>query len=101
MMLQDTQGEQDILERAESLASRDQWQEAASLLRDYHEQTTLLLKALGKLAYYYSRASDYNRAMAVYRDLLQQQPSEARWLYALGFQYQQTKQWPGAITAYE
>jgi tetratricopeptide (TPR) repeat protein/cold shock CspA family protein len=101
MMLQDTQCEQDILEQAESLASRDQWKEAASLLRDYHEQTTLSLKALGKLAYYYSRAGDYNRAMAVYQDLLQQQPSEARWLYALGFQYQQTKQWLGAIAAYE
>jgi tetratricopeptide (TPR) repeat protein len=92
LMLQDTQGEQDILGRAESLASRDQWKEAASLLRDYHEQTTLSLKALGKLAYYYSRAGYYNRAMAVYQDLLQQQPSEARWLYALGFQYQQMKQ---------
>jgi tetratricopeptide (TPR) repeat protein len=101
MTLQDTQGEQDMLERAESLASRDQWKEAASLLRDYHERTTLSPKTLGKLAYYYSRAGDYNRAMAVYQNLLRQQPSEARWLYALGFQYQQTKQWPEAITAYE
>jgi tetratricopeptide (TPR) repeat protein len=101
MTLQDTQGEQDILGRAESLASRDQWKEAASLLQDYHEHTALSVKALGTLAYYYSRTGDYDRAIAVYQRLLRQQPSQARWLYALGFQYQQTERWPEAIAAYE
>ena len=51
--------------------------------------------------YYYSRAGDYDRAITVYQRLLQQQPSQALWLYALGFQYQQMEQWPEAIAAYE
>ena len=95
----ETHGEQDVLRQAEALASCDRWQEAACLLQDYHDQTTLSLQALGTLAYYHSRAGDYDRAITVYQRLLQQQPSGARWLYALGFQYQQTKQWPEAIAA--
>jgi tetratricopeptide (TPR) repeat protein len=101
MALLDTQGEQDVLGRAESVAGRDQWKEAAALLQDYHEHTALSVRALGTLAYYYSRAGNYDRAITVYQRLLQQQPSQARWLYALGFQYQQTKRWPEAIAAYE
>jgi|SRR6266850_1508886 len=101
MTLLDMQGERDVLGRAASLASRNQWKEAAALLLDYHEHRPLSLGGLGTLAYYCSRAGDYNRAMTVYQRLLQEQPSEARWLYALGFQYQQMEQWTEAIAAYE
>jgi len=59
------------------------------------------VEALGKLAYYRSRAGDYDGAVALYQDLCRQRPSEAKWFYALGFQYQQKKQWPDAIAAYE
>jgi hypothetical protein len=54
MTLLDTQGEQDVLGRAESLVGRDPWKEAAALLLDYHEHSPLSLEALGTLAYYYS-----------------------------------------------
>jgi len=101
MTLLDMQGERDVLGRAASLASRNQWKESAALLLDYHEHRPLSLGGLGTLAYYCSRAGDYNRAMTVYQRLRQEQPSEARWLYALGFQYQQMEQWTEAIAAYE
>ena len=91
-----TQGEHDVLRRAESLANRDQWKEAAVLLLDYHERRPLSLQALATLAYYCSRAGDYDRAMIVYPRLIQQQASQARWLHALRFQYQQTEQWTEA-----
>src|SRR5229473_3529426 len=97
----DMSNEEQILRQAEALASRSQWKEAASLLREYQQTNSLSVEALSKLAYFCSRAGDYDSATSLYRDLCRQQPSEARWFYALGFQYQQKEQWPDAIAAYE
>lgn len=95
------QNEEEILSQAEALASRGQWKEAASLLRQHQQADNLSVGALDKLAYYCSRAGDYDGAIVVYQDFRRKQPSEAKWLNALGFQYQQKKQWPDAISAYE
>lgn len=97
----DMSNKEQVLRQAEALASRDQWKEAASLLREYQQTNFLSLEALGQLAYFCSRAGDYDSAISLYQDLCRQQPSEARWFYALGFQYQQKEQWPDAIAAYE
>jgi tetratricopeptide (TPR) repeat protein len=101
MRLLEMRGEQDILGRAESLVRQDRWKEAAALLSHYHEHAPLSLEALSKLAYYHSRAGDCDKTVTVYEHLLQRQPNEARWLYALGFQYQQMERWPEAIAAYK
>ncbi len=98
---QDTQSEEKILSQAEALASQEEWKQAASLVREYQKSGTLSVNALGKLAYYCSRAGDSGSALTIYHDLCQQQPSEAKWFYGLGFQYQQKEEWPDAIAAYE
>lgn len=98
---QDMHNEEEILSQAEALASRGQWQEAVSLLREQQRAGSLPENVLDKLAYYCSRAGDYDGAIALYQDFHRKQPSEAKWFYALGFQYQQKKQWGDAISAYE
>lgn len=97
----DMNTEEQVLSRAEALASDGQWKEAVSLLEGYQQVSTLSIEALGKLAYYRSHAGDYDGAITLYQELCRQQPSQAKWLYYLGFQYKQKKQWPDAIAAYE
>lgn len=99
--LQDMHNEEQILSQAEALASRNQWKEAASLLREYQQTNSMSVKALDTLAYYCSRAGDYDGAIVLYQELCREQPSKAKWFNALGFQYHQKKQWPKAIEAYE
>ena len=93
-------GEGQVLSQAEALARQERWKEAAMLLEEYQTTTTLSLEALGKLAYYRSHAGDYDRAIAIYGNLCQQQPDEWMWLYCLGFQYQKKSQWAESIKAY-
>lgn len=93
--------EEQILSQAESLASSRRWGNAVSLLQEYQQIHTLSVEALGKLAFYCSQDGDYDGAILLYKGLIQQQPTEAQWFYCLGFQYQQKKQWPDAIAAYE
>ena len=93
--------EGEVLHQAEALANVGQWKEAASFLRQYGQANTLSVDALHKWAYYCSHAGDYDRAITLYKGLSEQKPSEARWFYYLGFQYQKKEQWSEAITAYE
>ena len=93
-------GERQVLVQAEALAAQERWKEAAMLLEEYQTTTTLSLEAFGKLADYRSHARDYDGAIAIYRDLCQQQPNEKNWFYRLGFQYQQKEQWAESIEAY-
>lgn len=86
--------------QAEALAAQERWKEAAMLLEEYQSTTALSLEILGKLADYRSHARDYDGAIAIYRDLCQQQPDEKNWFYRLGFQYQQKEQWTESIEAY-
>jgi len=93
--------EGEVLCRAEALASAEQWKEAASVLRQHSQANTLSVEGLHKWAYYCSHAGDYDRAITLYKDLSERQPSEAKWFYYLGFQYQQKERWVEAIAAYE
>lgn len=93
--------EEQALAQTEALASSGQWKEAASLLEEYQQTNTLSVGAIGTLAYSRSRAGNYDGAVILYQDLCRQQPFEAKWFYALGFQYQQKQQWPDALAAYE
>ena len=92
--------ERQVLIQAEALADQERWKEAAMLLEEYQSTTALSLETLGKLADYRSHARDYDGAIAIYRDLCQQQPDEKNWFYRLGFQYQQKEQWTESIEAY-
>ena len=92
--------EEQIVFQAETLASDSQWGKAASLIENYRRSNILSIESLGKLAYYHSHAGDYDSAISLYLELIQQQPSEAWWFYCLGFQYQKKEQWSDAIAAY-
>lgn len=92
--------ERQVLIQAEALADQERWKEAAMLLEEYKSTTALSLETLGKLAEYRSHARDYDGAIAIYRDLCQQQSDEKNWFYRLGFQYQQKEQWTESIEAY-
>lgn len=93
--------EGEVLRQAEALASAVQWKKAASLLQQYSQANTLSVEGLHKWAYYCSHAGDYDSAITIYKNLSERQPSEARWFYYLGFQYQRKEQWAEAIAAYE
>lgn len=97
----DIDSEDQVLAQAESLADRGQWKEAISLLRNLEQVKPLSVKALSKLAYYYSQDGAYDDAINLYKNLSQRQPSEGKWFYYLGFQYHQKKKWPEAIASYE
>lgn len=90
-----------VLSEAGSLADRGQWKEAISLLKNLEQVGPLSVKALSKLAYYYSQDGAYDDAISLYKNLSQQQPSEEKWFYYLGFQYQQKEKWSEAITSYQ
>ena len=97
----DLNSEDQVLSEAGSLADRGQWKEAISLLKNLEQVRPLSVKALSKLAYYYSQDGAYDDAINLYKNLSQGQPSEGKWFYYLGFQYQQKKKWPEAIASYE
>ncbi len=97
----DVNSEDQVLSEAGSLADRGQWEEAISLLKNLEQVNPLSVKALSKLAYYYSQDGAYDDAINLYKNLSQRQPSEGKWFYYLGFQYQQKKKWPEAIASYE
>ena len=101
VITRDMNNEEQILAEAEVIAGRGQWREAASLLKKLNQVKALSVKALGKLAFYYSQAGDYDGAISLYKNLSQQQPSKAKWFYYLGFQYQQKEKWPEAIASYQ
>jgi tetratricopeptide (TPR) repeat protein/cold shock CspA family protein len=101
MQSQETESEEQILCQAKILEDHKRWKEAASLLKDYQQTHALSIIGLGMLAFYTSRAGDYDNAIVYYKGLCRQEPSVARWCYALGFQYQQKKQWQDAIRSYE
>ena len=97
----DMDDESQVLAQAESLADREQWREAASLLKRLGQVKSLSVNALGKLASYCSQSGDYDSAISFYKSLSEQQPSIAKWFDYLGFQYQQKEKWDDAIASYE
>ncbi len=96
----DMNNEAMVLCQATSLASCDKWKDAAAIIREYQQTASLSVEALKDLANYSSHAGDYDSAISLYTELTQQQPSEAKFFYCLGYQYQQKEQWTDAIAAY-
>ncbi len=96
-----SENEEHILKEAEGLASQGQWQRAALLLANARSTLDLSARARGAEAFYFSRSGDHEKAIAVFEELCQLQPAEARWHYYLGFQFQQTKRWDQAIATFE
>ncbi len=95
------ESEDQILKEAETLATQGQWRKAALLLGNGASGLALSARAQGAEAFYYSRAGDHEKAIALFQELCQSQPAEAKWRYYLGFQFQQTEQWDHAIATLE
>jgi tetratricopeptide (TPR) repeat protein len=93
--------QEEVLSQAEAAGRRGEWEKAASLVEDYGQTNIMSAKALESLAYYHSRARDYDSAIMIYKRLSDGEPGEAKWRNALGFQYRLKKQWHEAIAVYE
>lgn len=93
--------EEELLERAKILASNGQWEEAASIIENGQMPSKLSPRLNETIAFYYSKAEDFDKAISIFSELCQRQPTEAKWPYYLGFQFQQKKLWDNAIASYE
>jgi len=93
--------ENDLLEKAESLIQKENWQDAVLLLRPKYEAGRLSIKGIKVLAQCHSRHGDYNEASKIYEELCEKQPNDARLSYFLSYQYQMLKNWERAVETYE
>ncbi|MGA8619148.1 MAG: tetratricopeptide repeat protein, partial [Candidatus Sulfotelmatobacter sp.] len=93
--------EAELLSKADSLAANKKWIDAVALLRPYTQANNLSHQGLAKLAHYHSRARQYDVAIALYKRLIGDEPNQARWFYALGYQHEQKGQWGESIASYE
>ena len=90
-----------LLKEAEDLAAKTDWRKAALLIGNAGSITLLSPRARGAQAFYLSRAGDFERAIALLRELCQREPTVAQWPFYLGFQFQQQGQWDNSIASYE
>ena len=90
-----------ILNEAEELASRSEWRKAALLIGSAGSTIPLSAKARAAQAFYYSRAGDHEKAIALFTYLCNLEPKEAKWPFYLGFQFQRKEQWNDAIASHE
>ena len=99
--LQINENEEELLERAKTLASKGQWKEAATIIEKGPMPSNFSAKSKETLAFYHSRAGDFDTAISIFDELCKLQPTEAKWPFYLGFQFQQKKLWDKAIASYE
>jgi len=99
--VQNYENEDRLLKEAEDLAGKSEWRKAALLLGNAGSTTLLSPRARGAQAFYHSRAGDFEKAIALLRDLCQLEPTVAQWPSYLGFQFQQNGQWDDSIASYE
>ncbi|HVN96774.1 MAG TPA: tetratricopeptide repeat protein [Syntrophorhabdaceae bacterium] len=74
--------------------------DALSLLRSAHQQNSLSVHGLEILAFCYSKAKEYRKAISIYQQLSAKDPSKAKWFYYLGYQYGSLMQVDEAIKNY-
>jgi len=99
--IQNEESEHRILNEAEELAHREEWRKAALLIGNAGSMISLSTKARGAQAFYHSRAGDHEKAIALFSELSNLEPNEARWHHYLGFQFEQKEQWINAIASYK
>lgn len=90
-----------LLKEAEGLATKSEWRKAALLIGTAGSTFPLSPKARGIQAFYHSRAGDHEKAIALFTELRNLEPKEARWHFYLGFQLEQKERWNEAIASYE
>lgn len=84
------------LERAEQAAAVKDWDRAAAFAADAGTSSY----AMGKRAFYLSRAGRYDDALVLLGELRAREPSNFRWPYMAGFQHYQREQWQQALDCF-
>jgi tetratricopeptide (TPR) repeat protein/cold shock CspA family protein len=101
LVVSETGDEVEVLKAAHERAQRGQWRDAAEILLTHQAAHILSTEARAKLAYYLSRGGAFRDAAEIYRALLAENPSEAKWHYGLGYQFHVQERWREAIDSYE
>src|SRR5437867_12459661 len=98
VVVSETGAEVEVLKAAQEQEQRGQWRDAAAVIQTYQAAAhTLSTDARANLAYYLSRAGACREAAEIYRTLLAENPSEAKWHYGLGYQFHVQERWREAI----
>lgn len=80
------------------LLSKNQWIDAIKVLENFPEP--LPDEQLATLAWCYSRAGQYDKSIRRYDELIQRQPSIAKWHYGKGYQYYMQQHWAKAVDCF-
>ena len=81
------------------LLDSNEWNAAEKFINSMENNSSLEIKEC--LAWCYSRQEKYNEAIAIYDELLLEQPNNARWLYSKGYQYYAQKDYVIAVQYFE
>jgi len=90
-----------LVESAKTLIDAKKWEDAIPLLENARQQGCSSDACLEMLADSHSHQKNYAKAISIYMELSDRQPSHAKWFYRLAFQYKMNKELPKAITAYK
>lgn len=90
-----------VLRQANTLIEEEKWNDAIRLLEPGVDNGDMGIEGKALLAKCYSHIGDYDGAIKLYRELCQEEPREAKWLYYLGYQYSAKQDYPNAIVAFE
>ncbi len=85
-----------LSDQLNSLLKDNKWDECIQYISDL--PTPLNNELLGTLAWCYSRAGNYSKAIMLYDEMINREPQKAKWRYAKGYQFYMQKDWENAIT---
>ena len=90
----------DIMQSAQALEKEAKWLEAASLYAQLLDGSPTIA-VYERIAWCFSRAGQYQKAIEYLLKLHELEPQSAKWLYMIGYQYYCQKNWPIAIEWFE
>jgi len=92
---------QQLLSQAEQAQKQNQWTQAAELYSQALQESPDNQVAKQQLGWCLSRAKEYEKAIAVFQDLIQCQPESAKWPYMVGYQDHEQERWREAVNWYD
>lgn len=90
----------ELIDSAANYEKKCDWISAITIYKQIYSQTPTLF-VISKLAWCYSRNSNFKEAKVECEKLLEQEPNNPKWLYMYGYQFYMEKNWTEAIKYYE
>lgn len=90
----------ELIDSAASYESKCDWTSAIAVYQQLYAQTPTLL-VISKLAWCYSRNSNFKEAKAECAKLVEKEPQNPKWWYMYGYQFYMEKNWDEAIKHFE